>query len=57
MSKSIGKDRAKLETQELKKKVEDLQDRLREYELSRTNHLANRKENINKVSSLQCLND
>jgi chromosome segregation ATPase len=46
--KSMGKDRSNNENAELRRKIEDLQDRLREYELSRTNHIASRKDNINK---------
>lgn len=46
--KSMGKDRSNVENAELRRKIEDLQDRLREYELSRTNHIASRKDNINK---------
>jgi DNA repair exonuclease SbcCD ATPase subunit len=44
----MGKDRSNTENAELRRKIDDLQDRLREYELSRTNHLASRKDNINK---------
>lgn len=46
--KSMGKDRSNNENAELRRKIDDLQDRLREYELSRTNHIASRKNNINK---------
>ena len=48
LAKSQGKERGSHENQELRRKIEDLQDRLREYEMNRTNHLASKKEQINK---------
>lgn len=44
----MGKDRSNVENAELRRKIDELQSRLREYEMSRTNHIATRKEHINK---------
>ena len=46
--KSVGKERGNVENQELRRKIEELQDRVREYELTRTHHISQRKDQINK---------
>lgn len=47
-SKSRGKDRTLQENANLRRQLEEMQDRVREYELQRTNHLGrNAKEMMN----------
>jgi predicted phage tail protein len=48
LAKSQGKDRSNIENAELRRRVEELQDRVREYELTRTKHLSSKKEQINQ---------
>lgn len=48
LAKSQGKDRSNIENLDLRRRVEELQDKVREYELSRTKHLSSKKEQLNK---------
>ena len=56
-SKSIGKDRTLQENNMLRRQLEDLQDRLREYELNRTNHLTSKGKDSNMSKIMKDLDE
>jgi len=56
-SKSISKDRTLQENNMLKRQIDDLQDRLREYELNRTNHLTSKGKDTNMSKIMKDLDD